>query len=88
VPGSLSAGNLLALPYVGNSQLFFYRKDLFQKHNLKPPTRWDDVLTAAQTISEQETNGAPGGGRISPNTRAIFITGTRANGIEYDERFV
>ena len=29
------SGDLYALPYVGNSQLFFYRKDLFEKHNLK-----------------------------------------------------
>lgn len=57
-------GALYALPYVGNSQLFFYRKDLFQKHNLKEPATWDDVLNAAKTISEQETNGAPGGGKI------------------------
>ena len=46
-------GALYALPYVGNSQLFFYRKDLFQKHNLKEPATWDDVLAAAKTISEQ-----------------------------------
>src|ERR1051325_3913478 len=51
-------GALYALPYVGNSQLFFYRRDLFQKHNLKQPASWDDVLSAAKTISEQETNGA------------------------------
>ena len=57
-------GTLYALPYVGNSQLFFYRKDLFQKHNLKEPASWDEVLAAARTISEQEPNGAPGGGRI------------------------
>src|SRR5215813_12185888 len=50
-------GRLYALPYVGNSQLFFYRKDLFQKHNLKEPATWDDVLAAAKTISEQETSG-------------------------------
>src|SRR5262245_60558812 len=56
-------GTLLALPYVGNSQLFFYRKDLFQKHNFNEPATWDDVLAAAKIISEQETNGAPGGGR-------------------------
>lgn len=58
------SGTLLALPYVGNSQLFFYRKDLFQKHNLKEPATWDDALTAAKTISEQETNGAPAGGKV------------------------
>src|SRR5256714_11785617 len=57
-------GSLYALPYVGNSQLFFYRKDLFQKHNLKAPATWDDVLAAAKTISEQETAGAPGGRKI------------------------
>jgi multiple sugar transport system substrate-binding protein len=57
-------GTLYALPYVGNSQLFFYRKDLFQKHNLKAPATWDDVLAAAKTITEQETAGAPGGGKV------------------------
>jgi multiple sugar transport system substrate-binding protein len=57
-------GALYALPYVGNSQLLFYRKDLFAKHNLKEPGTWDDVLTAAKTISEHETNGAPGGGQV------------------------
>src|SRR6185369_13716386 len=58
------SGALLALPYVGNSQLFFYRKDLFQKHNLKAPASWDEVLNAAKLISEQETAGAPGGGKV------------------------
>ena len=53
-------GTLYALPYVGNSQLFFYRKDLFEKHGLKPPSTWDDVLAAAKTIQEKET-GANGG---------------------------
>jgi len=57
-------GDLLALPYVGNSQLFFYRKDLFEKHNLKEPATWDDVLTAVKTIDERERAGASGGGRV------------------------
>ena len=60
----IETGALYALPYVGNSQLFFYRKDLFQKHNLKEPASWDDVLAAAKVISEQEMNGAPGGGKV------------------------
>ena len=47
-------GALYALPYVGNSQLFFYRKDLFEKHSLKEPATWDDVLTAARVIQERE----------------------------------
>src|SRR5215217_751264 len=43
-------GPLYAFPYVGNSQLFFYRKDLFEKYSLKPPATWDDVLAAAKII--------------------------------------
>src|SRR3954471_13370602 len=50
-------GALYALPYVGNSQLFFYRKDLFQKYNLPEPSTWDDVLAAAKTIQDKETEG-------------------------------
>lgn len=58
------SGALYALPYVGNSQLFFYRKDIFEKHSLKEPATWDDVLAAAKTISERETTGAPDGSRM------------------------
>src|ERR1043165_1932659 len=54
------SGPLFALPYVGNSQLFFYRKDLFEKHALKAPETWNDVLAAAKTINEKETTGANG----------------------------
>jgi multiple sugar transport system substrate-binding protein len=57
-------GALYALPYVGNSQLFFYRKDIFQKHNLKEPATWDEVLAAARLINEREATGAPGGSRM------------------------
>jgi multiple sugar transport system substrate-binding protein len=48
-------GALYALPYVGNSQLFFYRKDLFEKHSLPEPLKWNDVLSAAKTIQEKES---------------------------------
>jgi multiple sugar transport system substrate-binding protein len=54
-------GPLFALPYVGNSQLFFYRKDLFEKYSLKKPATWTDVLEAAKTIHEKETADANGG---------------------------
>ncbi len=71
VPASLAlcrhpyqTGALYALPYVGNSQLFFYRKDLFEKHALKEPATWEDVLRAVRTIHQYEATGAPGGGRL------------------------
>ncbi len=39
-------GVYYALPYVGNSQLFFYRKDL-----VPAPATWSDVLASAKKIS-------------------------------------
>jgi len=47
-------GIFYALPYVGNSQLFFYRKDLFDKHGLAAPATWNDVLAAAKKIGAAE----------------------------------
>ena len=55
-------GALFALPYVGNSQLFFYRKDLFAKYGLRAPETWNDVLAAAKTIQEKELD--PNGGKM------------------------
>ena len=48
------ADKFYALPYVGNSQLFFYRKDLFDKYKLGLPDRWEKVRDAAKTIGAGE----------------------------------
>lgn len=48
------SGTMYALPYVGNSQLFFYRRDLFEKYKLGPPDKWDQVLAAAKKIGGGE----------------------------------
>ncbi len=47
-------GRLYALPYVGNSQLYFYRKDLFEKYGLGEPDTWQRVLESARILSERE----------------------------------
>ena len=47
-------GKLFALPYVGNTQLFFFRKDLFEKHKLSPPTTWNGVLDGGRRIGASE----------------------------------
>ena len=49
-----ATGTYYALPYVGNSQLFFYRKDLFDKYGLKAPGTWDEVLSSARKIGAGE----------------------------------
>jgi multiple sugar transport system substrate-binding protein len=53
-------GTQYALPYVGNSQLFFYRRDLFGKYSLAPPQTWTEVLAAAKKIGAGE-NAAESG---------------------------
>ncbi len=49
-----STGAFYALPYVGNSQLFFYRKDLFDKHGMAAPATWSEVLAAGKKIGAAE----------------------------------
>ena len=50
----VGAGPHYAVPFVGNVELFAYRKDLFDKHGLSRPESWTDVLNAAKTISQNE----------------------------------
>ena len=45
------AGRLYALPYVGNSQLFFYRKDLFDQHGLSAPRTWHEARETARRLA-------------------------------------
>ena len=47
-------GKFYAVPYVGNSQLFFYRKDLFGMAHLTEPKTWDDVLAAAARLQYRQ----------------------------------
>jgi multiple sugar transport system substrate-binding protein len=48
-------GNLLGLPSRGHVQLLFYRKDLFEKHNLTPPATWEDLVTTGQALQARES---------------------------------
>ena len=47
-------GTLFALPYVGNAGIFFYRKDLFEKHKLEPPRTWEEVYSTGKLIGARE----------------------------------
>ena len=50
----VGSGPFYAVPFVGNVELFAYRKDLFDKHGLAKPASWTEVLAAAKTIKENE----------------------------------
>ncbi|GAB3958520.1 ABC transporter substrate-binding protein [Actinoallomurus acanthiterrae] len=53
-PGVVQActwqGKLTALPWFVDSGMLYYRKDLLDKANLKVPTTWDQLVSAAQSL--------------------------------------
>lgn len=46
--------NLGCLPILSNVQLMFYRKDIFEKHNLKPPTNYDELIEVCETLNDPD----------------------------------
>jgi raffinose/stachyose/melibiose transport system substrate-binding protein len=45
---------VFAIPIVGAYTVgLFYQKGIFAKHQLTPPTTWDELLAVAQTLKEQ-----------------------------------
>jgi raffinose/stachyose/melibiose transport system substrate-binding protein len=51
---SKSGDQVYAIPIVGAYTVgLFYQKAIFAKHQLTPPTTWDELRTIAQTLKEQ-----------------------------------
>lgn len=48
-------GKLLGLPSRGHVQLLFYRRDLFEKHNLTVPATWSALVETAKAVQEKES---------------------------------
>jgi multiple sugar transport system substrate-binding protein len=51
----VGTGPHYAVPFVGNVELFAYRKDLLEKYGFDKPTSWTDVVAAAKAVSENES---------------------------------
>lgn len=45
-------GKIYGLPIGGNTEGIFYNTELFAKYNLNPPTTWDDLTKAADTLKK------------------------------------
>jgi len=50
----------LAVPSESWAQLLYYRTDLFDEAGLEPPTTYDDILAAAETLDSEEVAGFVG----------------------------
>ncbi|MBU3740003.1 MAG: extracellular solute-binding protein [Rhodoferax sp.] len=47
-------GEVMAIAFMQNAQNLFYRKDLFDKHGIKVPASYPEMLAAARTLKEKE----------------------------------
>jgi multiple sugar transport system substrate-binding protein len=51
---SVVKGRLAALPAFADAMFMYYRADLLEKYQLKPPTTWDELGQAARRIQQGE----------------------------------
>ena len=49
-------GDPYALPINGNTQILYYRTDLYDEMGLEPPTTWDEAITAARQVNEVDSD--------------------------------
>ena len=47
-------GQVMAIAFMQNAQNLYYRKDLFDKHGIKAPTTYPEMMAAAKTLKEKE----------------------------------
>ncbi len=47
-------GQVMAIAFMQNAQNLYYRKDIFDKHGIKVPTSYAEMLAAAKLIKEKE----------------------------------
>ncbi len=64
-------GELYALPHTIIGGMFFYRTDVFDELGLSAPQNTDDILAAAQVISEQRPDLIPFSGRGAPTFASL-----------------
>jgi trehalose/maltose transport system substrate-binding protein len=47
-------GRLMALPFVAEAPVLFYRKDLLDRHGFKPPATWAELAATAKAVMDKE----------------------------------
>ena len=91
-PGAanLGQGSQYALPWGWEANAYMYRKDLFEKHNLTPPTNLEELVAVSKKLKELEPGMAGIVVRGSLNWATIhpgFMTMYSSYGCkDYDEK--
>src|SRR6476661_2019236 len=50
-------GKTYLIPLDGDFHMIYYRTDIFQANNLKPPETWDDYVADAKALNGKDLNG-------------------------------
>jgi multiple sugar transport system substrate-binding protein len=50
-------GQMYALPFEQEPVALYYRKDILEKEGIRPPTNWDELLSAAQALTTDKRKG-------------------------------
>ena len=78
-----SDGKQVAIPSTGDAEQLMYRKDLFEKAGLEPPTTYETMKKAVETLSSSDMAGiVTQTDPASPSTGRIFEWVALANGCE------
>lgn len=53
--------DIMAIAFMANAQVLYYRKDLFEKHGIAVPATWDDVVAASEKLKDDPEIAFPFG---------------------------
>ncbi len=53
--------DIMAIAFMANAQVLFYRKDILAKHGLDVPTTWDELFAAAEILTGDDEIAYPYG---------------------------
>ena len=73
-------GKMYSLPMVKSTEVLYYNKTFFEKHNLKVPTTWDEMEAVCKRIKEIDPASIPLGYDDASNW---FITMCAQQGSDY-----
>ena len=67
-------GDVMSMPLNGNTNVFLYRKDIYEQLNLKVPTTWEEVLANAAKIKAAKVVKYPYIIRTQATTSGASVT--------------
>lgn len=76
---TLYHGKRWAIPFDGDIHVLFYRKSLFAKHDLSPPSSWTEYLDIVKYITEKEKENNIYGAAFMAYPTPFLIVGSFLN---------